>query len=553
MNSLVGTLLPLAERPFGEYELVAKLATGGMAEILLARQVVDGENTLVVIKRVLPHLLDESRFIAMFRDEGRLAAQIIHPNVCRVYESGTVEGTYFIAMEYLHGVPLSRMLVRAARTKKPLDIDIAVGIVVQCANGLHHAHELRSRDGRPLDVVHRDVSPPNIVVTAEGVAKMLDFGVAKARGATQKTRTGTVKGKNSYMSPEQILGKDVDRRSDVFSLGIVLWEALTSKRLFSRDTDFLTFTAITKTDIPDVQHLRPEVSDALAAVVGKALSQARDNRYSTAKELGVALTVALEGSEADAAHIAVHVQQAFSKELAAKSALAKNISEDNVGLGLYENTDAGGAAPGPASPEPASSGPASSEPASSEPASFETVPLSAPALRLQTAGVEVPETSYTESVLGVAGRERSRLFLAVGAAILGTALVAFLLTRGGAKAPAVALDTVDAASAVFDAGGQAVAVVAMPDAGRLAPAVDAAPRVKPADKVDTRPAFLTVDSAPYATIYVDGQKLGVTPIFKHKLAPGPHSMRAVSASGGKKLMRLNLKPGRTKNLGRLQW
>ncbi len=324
MNSLVGSLLPPAERPFGGYELIAKLATGGMAEILLAREEVDGERKLVVIKRVLPHLLSEARFVEMFQDEGRLAAQIDHPNVCRFYDSGSVDGTHFIAMEYMHGVPLSRMLIAAARTKKRIDIDLVVGIVMQCTAGLHHAHELRAADGSLLDVVHRDVSPPNVFVTTEGVVKMLDFGVAKARGSTQNTRTGTVKGKNSYMSPEQIEGHDVDRRSDTFSLGVVLWEALTTKRLFSRDTDFDTFTAITTSDIPDVQMLRPEVSDELAAVVKKALSLDREDRYSTMKEFGEALAAVV--SAADRERIGTYVQQAFSRELASKTVLTQNIT-----------------------------------------------------------------------------------------------------------------------------------------------------------------------------------------------------------------------------------
>jgi len=320
-------LLPPAERPFGKYELIAKLATGGMAHIFLAREEVDGSRKLVVIKRALPHLLKEERFVAMFEDEGRLAQQIVHPNVCRVYEAGTVGDSYFIAMEYLHGVPLSRILIRAARTKKPVDIDIVVGIVMQCAEGLHHAHELSSASGEFLGVVHRDVSPPNIVVTEAGVAKLVDFGVAKARGATQKTRTGTVKGKNSYMSPEQILGDEVDRRSDVFSLGIVLWEALAAKRLFSRDTDFQTFAAITEEEIPNLQQLRPDVNDALAAVVEKALAKRRDDRYPTTKAMGEALAEAVDIEEGIEGRIGSFVTQSFAKELASRTVLTTNITQ----------------------------------------------------------------------------------------------------------------------------------------------------------------------------------------------------------------------------------
>ncbi len=531
MTSLVGSLLPRAERPFGKYELCAKIATGGMAEILLARETTDDESRLVVIKRVLPHLLDESRFIAMFRDEGRLAAQIIHENVCRVFGSGAHQQTYFIAMEYLHGVPLSRLLIRAARTKKPVDIAIAVGIVMQCARGLHHAHELTSRDGRPLDVVHRDVSPPNILVTVDGVAKMLDFGVAKARGATQKTRTGTVKGKNSYMSPEQILGEAVDRRSDVFSLGIVLWESLTTKRLFSRETDFLTFTAITKAEIPDVQELRADVSDELAMVVKKALAQDREARYATAKEFCEALEQALDGEEATRETIGEFICASFSKELAANEALANTIANGGMDAVAEEPTEQ------PARPRPS------------------TQPLSQAAIEnaLAEATSSPPlETTNTEQLRGAPNEHRKLVVPVVLASLVSGAAVLYF-TRNGAPKPAAS-----ALAVVVDAGLESTRVEPRLVATPAKIAMDAAPKVEKVTsvdppKVDKRPAYLTIDSAPYATIFVDGKKLGVTPIFKAKLSPGSHKLKAVSATGAKQHIRVKLKPGRTKNLGRLHW
>ena len=537
MTSSVGSLLTPAERPFGKYELISKIATGGMAEILLARDTDADETKLVVIKRVLPHLLDESRFIAMFRDEGRLAAQIIHPNVCRVFDSGAVQQTYFIAMEYLHGVPLSRMLIRAARTKKTVDIGIAVGIVMQCADGLHHAHELKSRDGRLLDVVHRDVSPPNILVTVEGVAKMLDFGVAKARGATQKTRTGTIKGKNSYMSPEQILGKTVDKRSDVFSLGIVLWESLTAKRLFSRDTDFLTFTAITKTEIPDIQSLRPEVSDQLAAVVRKALAQDCDARYSTAKEFRDALA-ALDDSQATSETIGEYIRLAFSKELAANQELVESISDGTLERSEKEAE---------ATTRPRSqTQPVGRE--AIERALAEATPLSI-------------ESTNTQNLSLQSSDHRKLIVPVLLASLVSGALVLYFTRKG----PAESTGPARTAAVVLDAGSRnakpqgGTEDVAVPDAAipiavaDAAPKIEVAPKPKDVPKVDTRPAFLTIDSSPYATIFVDGKKLGVTPIFKVKLSSGPHKLRAVSATGAKKHMNLNLKPGRTKNLGRLHW
>ena len=324
MGSAVGSLIPPGARSFGKYELLARLAVGGMAEIFLARRrAADDKAEMVVIKRVLPHLAEDARFVAMFRDEARLASRIEHVNACRVLELGSVGDTYFIAMEYLHGVPLSRVLLRSARTSDQLGIRFIAGVMQQSCAGLHHAHELSAPDGRLLDVVHRDVSPPNIFVTTDGQVKLLDFGVAKARGASQKTRTGTVKGKNAYMSPEQVLGEPVDRRSDLFSLGIVMWESLTASRLFLRDTDFETFRSITKGDIPDLRKQRPDVPEPLAQVVGRALERDRDKRYATADELGGAITAAMESmaGPADDQEIARFVHAHFSKELTAKQDL----------------------------------------------------------------------------------------------------------------------------------------------------------------------------------------------------------------------------------------
>ncbi|HEY5945908.1 MAG TPA: serine/threonine-protein kinase, partial [Kofleriaceae bacterium] len=212
MTIPAGTLVPRDARDFGSYQLLAKLATGGMAEIYLARPTSSqsGSKDMLVLKRILPHLAEDDHFVTMFRDEADLAAKLAHRNVCNVLSFGQFAGTWFIAMEYLHGVPLSRMMTKLSKAGKMLDYRVVAGIITQAAEGLHSAHETRDSNGALLGVVHRDVSPPNIMVTADGTVKLLDFGIAKARGANSRTRTGTVKGKNAYMSPEQILGKPLD-------------------------------------------------------------------------------------------------------------------------------------------------------------------------------------------------------------------------------------------------------------------------------------------------------------------------------------------------------
>ncbi|HWN68132.1 MAG TPA: serine/threonine-protein kinase, partial [Haliangium sp.] len=196
-----------AERTaFGKYTLIARLATGGMGEIFLARlQGVAGFEKIVVIKRVLPHLAGEDRFIAMLLDEARIAARLSHPNICQVQELGEVEGEYYIAMEYLEGVTMADLLRRLSKQGQVMDPRVVVAMVTQACEGLHAAHELVDRNGQPTNLVHRDVSPSNVFITTAGMVKLLDFGIAKTPDRLSRTRTGAVKGKWAYMSPEQIL------------------------------------------------------------------------------------------------------------------------------------------------------------------------------------------------------------------------------------------------------------------------------------------------------------------------------------------------------------
>jgi len=232
-------------RRFGKYTLVAKLATGGMAEIFLARLEGDGGfEKLVCIKRILPHLARDPQFVTMFLDEARVAARISHPNVCQVFELGEWNKQYYIAMEYLEGVQLSCFRRADYYSPRP-DSRLVAGFGVQACEGLHHAHQLRRTDGESLGLVHRDISPQNLFVTIDGIVKVLDFGIAKATDRSSKTSTGAVKGTYAYMSPEQLRNEQLDRRTDVWAMGTVLWGLLAQRHLFKRETEFLTFQAIT--------------------------------------------------------------------------------------------------------------------------------------------------------------------------------------------------------------------------------------------------------------------------------------------------------------------
>ncbi len=287
----------VTEAPFGQYTLLCRLATGGMGELFVARRTAAGGfEKLVVIKRLLPHLAEDAHFVAMLLDEARVAARLSHANVCQVYDLGEVDGHYYIAMEHLEGVPASLILRRASRAGHRLELGLATAILRQAAEGLDHAHELRDRDGNSVGLVHRDVSPSNLFVTSSGVVKVLDFGVAKSQDALARTHTGALKGKYAYMSPEQVLGEPIDRRSDVWALGIVLFELLTAQRLFWRDSEYKMFQAIVDEPIPSLLDRWPGLPVPVARVAERALSRDVSQRFATAREMGEALEEAMAGA-----------------------------------------------------------------------------------------------------------------------------------------------------------------------------------------------------------------------------------------------------------------
>ncbi|MEM9493150.1 MAG: serine/threonine-protein kinase, partial [Myxococcota bacterium] len=311
---------------FGKYTLIGKLAKGGMGEIYLARLGgVAGFEKIVVIKRILPHLAENKRYVAMLWDEARIAARLSHPNVCQVLELDEVDGEYYIAMEYLEGITMADLLRLMAQRKSLLDPRLAVAMITQVCEGLHAAHELVDRQGNPTNLVHRDISPSNLFITAAGPVKILDFGIAKTPDQLANTRTGTIKGKWAYMSPEQVLRKPLDRRSDIFSLGVVTYEALSSRRLFRRKSEYEICRAITERDAPPLRDLRPDIPEPLSQVVATALARRRHCRYDTASAMSKALTRSLTaiGGPASMSEVSEFVWQIFAKELEARRAFVR--------------------------------------------------------------------------------------------------------------------------------------------------------------------------------------------------------------------------------------
>jgi len=270
----------------GRFELLTKFATGGMAELFLARERgVGGLERVVVIKRLLSHLADDPASVDMFLREARLVARLNHPNVVQTYELGEQQGDYFLAMEYLHGSTLRELQRLADEEDESLPLPIAISAIERAARGLHAAHELRDFDGNLVGLIHRDVSPQNLICTDEGYVKLLDFGVAKAAEGKEATYSGHIKGKFSYMSPEQLNREQLDRRSDIFALGIVTWELCTGERLFDRDGEYETMKAITEEEPPPPSSVAPSIPEELDAIVARALQKDREDRFQTVEQM----------------------------------------------------------------------------------------------------------------------------------------------------------------------------------------------------------------------------------------------------------------------------
>lgn len=328
---------------FGKYQLLASLGQGGMADVYLAvvRGLV-GFNKLVVVKRLRSSLMEEPEFVPMFLDEARLAARLNHPNIVQTNEVGEVDGEFFIAMEYLEGQPLNRILSRCLRRQTPIPPPIYLHMLGEALAGLHHAHELKDFDGTALNVVHRDASPHNIFVTYEGITKLVDFGIAKAATRSYETRTGVLKGKLQYMAPEQARCEDVDRRADIFSLGSVLWELLTGRRLWAGLTDLQLLEKLVSTAPPSPSSVNPDVPAELERICMKALARDPAERYATAAEFREDLDAySKENARCSPREVAKFVQTLFAdKREQLQAIVERQLARAQSGVGLVDLDDA---------------------------------------------------------------------------------------------------------------------------------------------------------------------------------------------------------------------
>jgi serine/threonine protein kinase len=634
---------PTTVRSRSQYIPVARLARGGMAEIVLARLGgTGGFEKLVVLKRLLPHLASKQRLVSMFLHEACVAARISHPNVCQVLELGEAAGHYNIVMEYLEGAIVGQIALALPATRGSFEVRLLAEVFRQLCAGLHHAHDSRTGDGRPAGLVHRDVSPQNLLVTFDGVAKVLDFGIAKSSRSLDQTRAGVALGKAGYMSPEQVRCEPLDRRTDVFSLGVVLHEALTGRLLFHRSTPADTCRAVLAGQVPDVRETQPLVPAALADAVRAALAPRREDRLATAGELGalIAASVAPLGGPLHTAELAAWMAEVFGAsiderrqrvaealagqaqreddpeptdvELATLPAVARasgepddaaptspsRVAPELPALGLYPGRVLFARPVPPWRPSPAHgddglgpdtqdvSRPVPGPRTASGSGCRRALPLTALPTPAPPSGALVPPTTDelpapiepdpitdADVVLTAPGSRRAALLGAglVLAVVLGIGLAAAgdAPTPPAARAlaetarPALPREAVVAPAAAPTAmESTAIAPAASPPAADP-PAADPPAASPPAAIAPTRRAsrrpraagtgWITVDSHPYGTVYVDGKRAGLTPLVRAPVAAGTHRVSIKLGDGRTRQLRIVVEAGREAPRRRVEW
>jgi serine/threonine-protein kinase len=504
----------LEHRSLGRYALRYRIADGGMASVYLAQlTTTEGFRKWVAVKTVHPDIAQSPRFVQMFLDEARLAARLDHPNVCSVFDFGESDGTWFLAMEYLHGESLASLHRRALKADG-LPLEIAVRIIADAARGLHAAHELRTDDGRHAGVVHRDVSPQNVFVLYTGVAKVVDFGIARSEERTgELTRTGELKGKVAFMSPEQIDQAVVDRRTDVWALGVVLWECTVGRRLFKRESEARTMAAVLQDRVPRPSELCPDYPRELEDIVMRALDRRLDQRTPTALQLARSLEafLAKSATQTGGDEVGEFVRRLFADKVEMREDLLKrDVAEHVIDVVVEEPSDSASLAP------------------------FELV--------RRRALPPAPAVLRSPRVLPVTGRltawarskrPREPLSVALGLVLLVVGAVpgAYLATRSTngvvharSTPPAAERAPVVARPVTLVVAPRVVPIAAL----AAAPAVPVQPTAEP--PVRRALGALTVTATPDCRLFEGRVALGNTPLVDVPMPSGLHSLRCVDAA-----------------------
>jgi serine/threonine-protein kinase len=480
----------------GKYQLVRKIATGGMAEVFLAKAAGPmGFQKTLVVKRILPHLADDQGFVQMFLAEAKIAAELNHPNVVQVFDFGQAGRHYYLAMEHIDGPNLRTVTLRSKQLGVPVSFAVAAKIVSYACEGLVFAHDFKDPEtGAPLNLVHRDISPDNILVSRTGSVKVVDFGIARASTQPHLTKDGVIKGKMAYMAPEQLARQPLDRRVDVFALGVVFYELVSGEMPFDATSEVSIIQAImSREPLLPVSSRRAEVPAEVGRIIGKALEKDRDARYQNCRELQADLERWLSalGEQVHPHHLADLVEK----------------------LDVPAVTEVGPAVLGPS-------------------AAFEDVGLAPTHIsgRVESR-VDVPRASTGE----VVRKSRGPMVL-VGVVLIGlVGAAAYVVLGRSGEVPKTVVEAERPAPAVVDAGAEAAVV----DAGAAQFVVEVAPEADAgelrAKSVPVRPSKgrLELRVRPYAVVYLDGKLLGETPLAVQTVSAGRHTLRLVNEKLGK--------------------
>ncbi len=575
-----------AGQTVGRYTLLAKIAIGGMAEIWLAKQEGPrGFEKVVVVKKIVDALSRDPEFVEMFLDEARIAAQLNHPNVVQIFDLGEAAGSYYIAMEYLAGENLASIVRAGIKAGHPLPIPYAVRIVASAAEGLAHAHAKTTPDGKPLNIVHRDVSPQNIIVTYDGQVKVVDFGIARAANRSSRTLGNQLKGKASYMSPEQARGQNVDGRSDQFALAIVLFELVTRSRLFQFDEPLMALQAVASPErLPSATSRNPEVPEALSNILARALERNPADRYPTCRNFQSALEDWLRRQDdaPGSAEVAAYMAALFRDRIRERhrlveSARAGELTPSVAHKGLKNDTEqsmpgrstqmreleaqkprrkvghlAAVAASGAllavigatllvskltsdAEPDESAAGAPAAEPASADLGKSPPVASAARAQAASSAGVLAIETDPPGASVAVDGIARGP-----------SPVVLSELRPGDYAISASAKGRQPASKTVSVRAGERTQVVLVLPAETSRPAPSPSESVRPKAAPKAARGLLSLNTVPWTEVYLGSRKLGDTPLIDVPLPAGTHVLRLVNAEKGvSSSIEVEIRPGQT--------